>query len=385
MRHRYVTLLNILIILSVVGSLGVSYALVNNIIQLIPTLKISNTTTSFQGNKLFLSTSLVASNPGPFTAEGSFTALLRFSNNKELSLVSPKISIPSGATDYRAPINLELDLSIISEDDIMDLIQNYSNFTLTASAEVGLVPMLSLRAEVQATIPWAPPGHDLKVGQPAIDWFNSTHIGLNIPYSFENLSSYIDASGSAEASIYDSNDRRIGGGFLNVTAPPNSISIGLAKVVVNLPENTLYLLYHDAKLSYRAEVDFRAEKMGFFVYKYTKSLDVDWGAPVKDPKLIQKQITVFNTTHSLFTATLASTNSNDYITLEGNLRALLILDGETIATGDYQHFQAPPKTTNSWNLELVAPSPALQGGDLILRLELKTKYSDFHWEVPLNG
>jgi hypothetical protein len=385
MDRKTIRILNIMIVLSVAIFIGTTLLSIINIYQIASTIHISDAQQNTKGNKLYLSATFEASNPGVFPAEASFTADYSDSFGNKLNTSPLQILIPSGKIDYTQPINLEIDLSNLKQENVLKVAQDYGNITLRSSISSSLGNILIINADLGVSLPWSPPVHGLQVNSPQIVGFNSSYLVIKSEYSFENLSPFLDASGPVDIKVFDKDNKFVGKGNVNVVARPNTNSSGELYVEVKLPFDTDYMLFNDAKMNYRAVGVLSAESIGSSLLNVTWPFDVDWGAPVKDPILTDRTFTPYNATHSIYTAKLIATNSNGYITLKGRIRAIAINGTRTISYSEYQPYMAQPKTSNSWDFRILVPNETLTLTNATLLVEIQTDYKDFTWEASLNG
>ncbi len=98
----------------------------------------------------------------------------------------------------------------------------------------------------QMTIPnmsrisWGAPLYNLSIGE-ALYHFNGTHHLLDLPFSFENHSSFFNATGIMQFKVYSSQEEYLGSGATHVSAPTGSRYKDRIKVVVSKETDTGYV------------------------------------------------------------------------------------------------------------------------------------------------
>ena len=371
--------LNLLILLSILLLPALLSASIYNVTWVASSIKIANPTQTLNGAKVTVSTVLTIRNMGPFPIEAGLTASIRGDLGTWVGVTAPKLSIPADSQLRSIPVSVEIDLSAVSEDDAKRLAFSPENFTVTVSATVSMLPIVSLGAEASAKATWLPPLHNFTIGTPLVAEVNPTQIKFEVPISFENQSPFFALRGNGIIRLFDSNDQYVGEGTITVSAQPRTEWSGSAPIMVTAPMDLGDLLLNDAVLKYRADLEFTLTDYNMMMKALSQGIELEWGAPIKNPHA-QTSLTPVNSTHTRITGALSFTNGNRFLTLDGAITPKLVNGaGETWA-GKTQQIRVVPGSAVSLTIGVVVPNSQLLGG-LRIVLGYKTKTLSFDLEV----
>ncbi len=124
----------------------------------------------------------------------------------------------------------------LSVQEIMsnaDYLFNDSSFTLYGKAQLEYANLIPFSFEVNTSIPWGAPLHNLTFGDPTYGVYNVTHLSFTVPISFDNHSPYFDVTGMFRIEVLNSIQQVVGEGALSVDVPSNSSYSGQLETVIN--------------------------------------------------------------------------------------------------------------------------------------------------------
>ena len=147
----------------------------------------------------------------------------------------------TGATTYIPQIPPQNNSTILhnitlSIQDIMsneDYLFNDSNFTLYGKAQLEYANLIPFSFEVNTTIPWGAPFHNLTFGDPAYGAYNATQLSFVVPISFDNHSPYFDVTGIFRIEVLNSIQQVVGEGALSVDVPSGTSYSGQLEALIN--------------------------------------------------------------------------------------------------------------------------------------------------------
>jgi hypothetical protein len=102
-----------------------------------------------------------------------------------------------------------------------DLLSNDTELRVNETVSMSAAEVVPIQASSYLPIPWGAPLHNLALGMPEFVAYNSTHLRVNIPFSFENHA-FFDLTGSVKARIYNNANVLIGQGQTNMEVSQRS-------------------------------------------------------------------------------------------------------------------------------------------------------------------
>jgi len=376
--------LNALIVLAVVAAFAVTFLVAMNALGVVSSLRVGEPSFNSSGSVVEISFPISVSNSGPFdVSDIRVSAVLRDEDGGLIASASSQpFSVPAGARGVQRSVSIRIDLSEIPQERLSALFSQARNLTLSGSAGAVLVPFVSVSAHLSGSIPWEPPVKDFELGEPVLLGYNSTHLVASMPVRFENPSG-INLEGAANVLFVDADTgSEIGSGHLEVEAPPRSVFAGELQFYLRLPENTTALMLEKMIFRYNATFGFRV--FGIQAYSVSTPVEMVWGPPVASPYLGSPSVTPYNSTHSVFILPFAFTNANELITMDGSVRACLIVGASVVAESQTVPVHVPPGSGFVCDLEILVPNWALSvPGSLVLSMD--TQLGSASVEVPVNG
>ena len=379
-----IKLFNALIVLTVVAASAVTFLVAMNAIAVVSSLRVGEPSFNSSGSVVEISFPISVSNSGPFdVSDIRVSADLKDEDGGLIASASSQpFSVPAGARGAQRSVSIRIDLSEIPQERLSALFSQARNLTLSASAGAALVPFISVSAHLSGSIPWEPPVKDFELGEPVLLGYNSTHLVASMPVRFENPSG-ISVEGSVNFLLVDADTgSEIGSGHLEVEAPPRSEFAGELQFSLRLPENTTALMLEGRTFRCNATLGFKI--FGIQVHSVSTPVEMVWDPPVASPYLGSPSVTPYNSTHSVFILPFAFTNANKLITLNGSVKAGLVVGSSLVAECQPVPVHVPPGSGFVCDLEMLVPNWALSvPGTLVLSMD--TQLGSTSLEVPVNG
>ena len=310
---RLVTIVNVLIVVSLVAAVGAAASVLLTIAQAVPTVSVGSigTATTSRG-AIQIQVPITLSDKGPLSISDIDvqTTVTDSSNDPLLTGSVGPLTVAAGATSS-LDVQLVLDTKTLPAALLQRLATTSENLTVSAVASTSLPPFVKVSATVSAPLAWGAPVSDLQMGTPVLALLNSTAITATVPVSFQNQNSLLTISGTGNIAVFDSNGTRVGGGTLQVNVPPKSSFLEPAALVVDLPSSQmLSLLFTDQNLSYRAVMTFLSG--GQDVFSETLPISYSWKAPLSGLMTADPSVVPFNSTAVLVTVHVAFTNGQQF-------------------------------------------------------------------------
>jgi hypothetical protein len=383
LNKRIFTVLNLLIYLTLFFLPALIIVTGYNVTGVMSAISVDNPTQTITNDKITISTVLRVRNPGPLPLEAELQASINGDHGTQVRMVTPKLSIPADLQLKIVPINLEVDLTQITNEDMMRLGISPENITITVTAHVSLTPLVSLRADASAHVDWLPILYNLTVGTPILTEINPIRLAFEVPISFENQSPFFGVNGVGVLRLYNSSTQ-VSESSLHVIADPTSKWSGSAQFVVPPPSDPSSFILEDKTLTYRVTSEFTFTNYPVTLKGPEKNVILEWGALIKNPKTTTTYTPV-NSTHTRVQGTLTYHNNNHLITLDAAVTPKLVNAQGDAYLGKTQQVHVPPGAASSLTLEIVAPNSQLVGGGLKLELGIESPLGSFNVEVNLLG
>lgn len=181
----------------------------------------------------------------------------------------------------------------IPREDIEFLLFNDSRLAYRALMDFQSAGSTIFSLERRIEFEWGAPLHGLAIGQPRIDPYNTTHIQIAVPVSFENRNSFISIDAKVEARIFNATSNlQVGSGSIDVKAPSKSSFSGILVGFLSFdPATVNALLFNDRSLKFRVELEGAYAGLRFSLHR---ALELNWGAPLYGFKTGSPEIASFN-------------------------------------------------------------------------------------------
>lgn len=379
LNKRIFTALNLFIYLSLILLPTLILLIGYNVAGVMSTIRVNNPTQTITDSKISVSTILIVKNWGPFPLEAELSASIKGNKGTQVTVIGPKLSIPADLQLKSIPVTLEIDLSSITDEDAERLAISPENITITVKAQVSLTPLASLSADATALVNWLPILHNLTIGTPILTGVNPTQLTLELPISFENQSPYFGVNGGGVIKLFDST-AQVSESRLQVVIEPTSKWSGSAQFSLPPPDDPSSFLLSDKTLNYKATSEFTFNNYPTTLKEPEKSINLEWGALIKNPK-ITATYTPVNSTHTRVKGTLTYHNNNHYITLDAAITPKIFNASGDAYEGKNQQIHVPPGAASTLSLDTIVPSNQLTGANLRLVLSIESSLGSFDAEV----
>lgn len=190
-------------------------------------------------NELLFSFPLAVTNTGFYNLEHFNVSTSVFTNGSEVARGFTFIPVIANGQMINTTHNMILNVSDLlrtSEGLLFSDTELRVNETVSTSA-AGAVP---IQAFSYFSIPWGAPLHNLTLGTPELTAYNSTHLRVNVPFSFENHA-FFDLTGSVLVRIYSNTNVLIGKGQTPIEASQHSPYYGNLELYI--PNRTISKAY----------------------------------------------------------------------------------------------------------------------------------------------
>ena len=383
MKDIQLKVLDVLIIITTLVALGAAVALAYNMIGAAPSLRLGQPASEVSGTTVRFSIPATVSNPGPFPiADVRFSIYAEDSSGTLVNYSSTPFTVPAGASGYSAPISLALDLESLARQKFVHLLTSADTISIFAVVAGGMPPFSSTSINASIVFPWSPPMANLSTGSPVVSAYNSTHIRLAVPFSFDNLSDTFPVSGTAAATIVDSFNRTHYASF-SIYAPTHSHYNGSAELYIGIPPPSEIeaLLFNGTLIDMNATVELTV--FNFTIAPAGIRLQIDWGAQLKDLVVGAPTVIPVNLTHSKLEFPFGFTNGNSFITVNGSANASIMQFGVAVAESQSIGIYALPHSPFNSSISLAVPNAAFNLSGLLLRIQIRTGYGTAYTEVAI--
>jgi hypothetical protein len=349
---RLVTIVNVLIVVSLVAAVGAAASVLLTIAQAVPTVSVGSISSATNsGGAIQIQVPITLSDKGPlsFSDINVKTTVTDSSNDQLLTGTVGPLTVAAGATSS-LDVQMILDAKTLPAAVLQRLATTSENLTISAVVSTSLPPFLKVSASVSAPLAWGAPVSNLQTGTPVVGLLNATAITATVPVSFENQNSLLTISGTGNIAVFDGNGTQVGGGTLQVNVPPKSSFNEDAALVVGLPSSQMQsLLFTDQNLSYKAVMTFQSG--GQDIFSETLPISYTWKAPLSGLITGDASVAPFNSTAVQVTVPVSFTNGNSLLDLATNLNVAILnqTTGVQVGSGSLP-VSAPPDKSFSGNL-----------------------------------
>jgi hypothetical protein len=152
----------------------------------------------------------------------AFKIFTQISDNANIPIVNGTTKVP--LIKRNDGVNVIHNMSV-NIDDLLNADQNYlfndSDLRIYAVLGMTIAKMIPVEASSNLSVRWGAPLYNFALGQVQYSAYNSTHLIATIPISFENHA-FFDVAGNVRVRMYNSTNRRVGSGEINILVPPGS-------------------------------------------------------------------------------------------------------------------------------------------------------------------
>lgn len=330
--------------------------------------------------------------PVSFTNNNSYVSINGVSTVKVVSDQSGA-QVGSGSTEVSAPpgssfeTNMQFPLELPANSENL----LFNDTTLSYTAQVSFFESsgtMLFDVSQPVSIDWRAPLSNLTLGAPQFEAYNSTHVMILVPVSFQNTNDYVDISTTLDAGIFNATSGALlGTGKLSVNVPPDSSFSSNFVTYIPLDKLSMNsLLFNDSTLNLKTIVNGTYSGCSFSL---TKDFSANWGAPMKNLEFGSLTGSAYNSTTARFTLPFNFTNNSPYLDLSETVGGFVLNGGEeggqigTITnTGVYAQRDTFYSGELSGFIELASLSDRTS---FTLELTFQTPFGTFVQDVSVSG
>lgn len=177
--------------------------------------------TTAPDNDLLLSFPMYVMNPGLYNiANLNLTTEVFDKNGSEVAWGSTLIPIIPHGQAVNTTHVMSLNVTGLLQSNL-DLLFNDSTLSINENVSMSAAEVVPVKASSFLDIPWGAPLNKLTFGIPETSIFNSSHLRVVVPVSFENHASF-NLTGTLNARIYSSGPQFVSRCQVNLNVPQNS-------------------------------------------------------------------------------------------------------------------------------------------------------------------
>ncbi|MDD1775963.1 MAG: hypothetical protein LUP94_01255 [Candidatus Methanomethylicus sp.] len=377
--------IDILIVALSTGGVVVALLLLYGIAAAVPSISVDQPSIAYNNGNIIISTPFKASNPSPFAiSDLSLNISIEDSAQSLVNLSSRPLSIPPGAVNYSGQFDAIIDLSNISRSEFQRLLSDFDILKINATVTGSQPPFSSTTAEAVLIFPWSPPMANLKIPIPELISSNSTHFQMQIPISFDDLSSQFPLSGNVTVLISDQFNNRYNAA-LTIYSPPEAHYTGYIGFDLTFPPPSAMATYAFNGTSLVFNMSVQLGVFNLALPPVNASFEIPWGATFKDCQIGEPTIIPINSSHSRLSFPFVFLNENRFITVNGTATASLLFGNTTIAASAMMPIFASSGSNFSSVANLVVPNIMLELSGLTLSMEFRTAQMTVSMEVRINA
>jgi hypothetical protein len=358
-----VLVLNVLIVVAALASVGVIGVLALGGVSSLSSLKIGSPTSVTAGSTTTITVPVTVGNRGYLALSGiDVRVAVTDSAGDELinGTVGP-ITVPPGQAET-FDATLVLDTSKLSPAALQSLATTAQDLTVSASLGAAVPPFVAVSGSVTAQLKWGAPVTNLTEGAPAFRQYNSTTIEVMVPVSFTNENGYYTVSGNGVVTVLNSSGAAVGGGSVSLDVPPGSKFSKTVDLFVTLPRSQLQsLLTHDQTLLFTAELGVPTGPGSSF--SLSQPISVAWGAPLAGLAEGVPSVSAYNSTAFQVSVPVSFTDNSTSISVDAVISAAVYnaTSGQEVGSGTLTVVASPGASfSQDMTLYLKVPSSSLQ-------------------------
>ncbi|NIR87554.1 hypothetical protein GWO13_08375 [Candidatus Bathyarchaeota archaeon] len=149
----------------------------------------------------------------------NITTRIADSNGTPLTLSETFVPVVSTGSVVEAAHNISIELSDVMKH--IELIFNDSFFMFDTFVTLNFAHIVPVQVSMNMTVPWGAPFSNVSAGEISVLSFNSTHVRVVVPLSFENHS-FFNITGTMQLEIYNDVDEFVTYGETNLDVQPQS-------------------------------------------------------------------------------------------------------------------------------------------------------------------
>jgi len=231
----------------------------------------------------------------------------------------------------RILLNVKMDFSQLDRERLATLMTEVKGFITAASIQATIQPFVNFNLTVYGRMDWEAPYGDLEINEPTMEFYNTTHVTLDVPLAFRNKSNFF-INGTVSICIMDMG-RCAGFEQMDLRVRPGEDYNGRFEVKLKLPwvvDANPELLVSGLKRTYNIVLNLPAPIVEEF--EIEKNATIEWGAPLSNLRVGEPIETLYNDTHVKILVPL-SFNDASIFPISGSIKTVFF-DGSGNLIGE---------------------------------------------------
>jgi hypothetical protein len=188
-------------------------------------------------NKMLFSMPITIINNGLYDIDNfGLRTRIKDKDGNTITRGTTNIPIVKKGEEVTATHNMTIDVNDLLQRD-QNYLFNDTEMRIYETGTIGIAEIISVQASTNFSMPWGAPLYNFALGANQSSLFNSTHVRVVIPISFENHALF-DLAGNITIEMYNSTDALIGEGETSIDAMQNSPYSGSIQLLVQAAEMT---------------------------------------------------------------------------------------------------------------------------------------------------
>jgi len=191
-------------------------------------------TSMTQDDRMLVSLPMIIHNRG-YSNLGNLNVTTRIADTKDALITEANSFVP--VIKRNEEVIMFHNLTI----DVEDMLQNHqdlmfvdTDLKIYQAVGMSIAELVPVEASSNSSTAWGAPLYGFALGTPEYALYNTTHIRVSVPVSFENHA-FFDVAGNIAVRMFSSDDLIIGQGQTAVYAPQHSTFSGIVELyIVNL-------------------------------------------------------------------------------------------------------------------------------------------------------
>ena len=161
----------------------------------------------------------------------NLTTIIQERNGTPVSKASTIVRLLPSGRRINSAHNVSINLNDLSSAGLSHLLFNDTEFNIEMNLALRYADVVPFRVSTNYTMPWGAPLYNINIGDVTINPYNTAHIRVILPFSFENHS-FFDLNGTMRMEIINTLNQQVGTSTTPINAPPqSSYSTNLAFLV----------------------------------------------------------------------------------------------------------------------------------------------------------
>ena len=151
----------------------------------------------------------------------NLTTIVQEHNGPPVSRDSTVIRLIPIGRRINSAHNVSLSLNALILAGLSHLLFNDTNLDIEMSVALRYADVITFKISTNQTLPWGAPLYNINIGDVTINPYNTAHIRVILPFSFENHS-FFDLNGTMRMEIINTLNQQVGTSTTPINAPPQS-------------------------------------------------------------------------------------------------------------------------------------------------------------------